>query len=358
MPARSQPTGPINELANALAVAGRDAGVRQRIVDACLAVEDKPEHRWTQVRDDVTGPIVDALFAGAGVIRKQIASGLKFDFEYRSKIARDFVMSEPAVPDHVWEPQTTRTLLHFARGVRNVVVGGAYFGDQAIPLAHAAADNDGVVHAFEADLHQAQMLAHNAALNGLTNVRVITDALWSASGKRVSLAGDDALASPQADSQGIPTITIDDYAATAGVESIGLITLDLEGGELEALRGAHGQLAKPAGSAPVVVFEIHRNYVDWSGGLLATEVARLLTGHGYTLMAIRDFQSNRKMGGIPVELVVPETAYLDGPPHGFNVLAVKDVAFLEAPLFRIVEGVSPKLLMHRDPRLHHPTDWL
>jgi hypothetical protein len=47
---------------------------------------------------------------------------------------------------------------------------------------------------------------------------------------------------------------------------------------------------------------------------------------------------------------------IGGPPHGFNLLAVKMRARLDAAVFRIVHGVSPKLLHHRDPRIFAPLD--
>jgi hypothetical protein len=76
------------------------------------------------------------------------------------------------------------------------------------------------------------------------------------------------------------------------------------------------------------------------------------------VLAVRDFQSNRDLRGTPIELVPLESAHLDGPPHGFNLVAVKDPRALEGELFDVVPGVSPKLLLHREPALHHPKAWL
>jgi FkbM family methyltransferase len=339
---------------DALKTLGRDEATRARIIAALLEYELLPEHRFTTVRDDVTGPIVDALHASTDVVRKELRNGMVFEFPYRSKIARDFVMSRPEKPDHVWEPQTTKLLVHLARMTTDVIVGGAYFGDQAIPIADTLRGR-GTCHAFEADAHQAAMLERNAALNGLDNVRVNAVGLWSDSVSRLRFVGYDALASTVASEDGIPTITIDDYATSSGIARVGLIMLDLEGGELHVLRGAQQVLAD---HAPHVVFEVHRSYVDWSTGLHNTEIVQWLASFGYTLFAIRDFQSNYDLGGRPIELVPVATAYLEGPPHGFNVLAVRDTAVLETDAFRITPNVSPKLLLHRDPKLHHPTGGL
>ncbi|HVE72407.1 MAG TPA: FkbM family methyltransferase [Thermoanaerobaculia bacterium] len=340
-----------------LKIVGADEATRARIIAALQQFELLPERRFTTVRDDVTGPIVDALHASLDVVRKELSNGLVFEFPYRSKIARDFVMSVPEKPDHVWEPQTTKLLLHLSAGASHVVIGGAYFGDQAIPVAHAMRGR-GVCHAFEPNREMAAMLSRNAALNALDNVRVHPLALWSDDTSRLAFVGDDAYAStvacgaaaaPQDD--GVPTTTIDSYAAASGIDRFDLIMLDLEGGELNVLRGAEGQLSR---HAPHVVFEVHRSYVDWSHGLHNTDIARWLASFGYTLFAIRDFQSNYDLSGRPVELVPADTAYLEGPPHGLNLLAIKDTSIIENEHFEIVPNVSSKLLLHRDPKLHHP----
>jgi hypothetical protein len=130
--------------------------------------------------------------------------------------------------------------------------------------------------------------------------------------------------------------------------------LDIEGAELAALKGARAYLGQPPGVAPAVIFEVHRHYVDWSNGLGNTEITRFLKDFGYALFAVRDYQSNVPMADQPIELIRPEHTYLDGPPHGFNMLAVKDEAVLDARQFRFCTGVSPKLLAHRDPQLHQP----
>src|SRR5437588_750783 len=178
----------------------------------------------------------------------------------------------------------------------------------------AATRGRGTCHAFEADPVQAAMIERNVSLNHLDNVRVNTLGLWSQPTK-LRLIGHDALAGAAEAESGIDATTIDVYANDRDLR-IGLIMLDLEGGELHALRGARQQLAR---NSPYIVFEVHRSYVDWSGGLQNTEIVRFLAAFGYTVFAIRDFQSNYDLAGRPVELVPIETAYLDGPPHGFNL---------------------------------------
>ncbi|MES2760403.1 MAG: FkbM family methyltransferase [Pseudomonadota bacterium] len=333
---------------------------REMFIEHLLQFERGIGEAGLDVRQDVIGPLVDALYDDDQVVRKELADGTRLDFLYRSKIARDFLLSEPARPDHAWEPQTSRLLIDLAANARQVLVGGAYFGDHAILLAKQASRNGGTVHAFEPNSEQRRMLVHNAELNGLGNIVARAEGLWDDSSTTLKLVGYDSFAHPEVstDSSGFQTVTMEDYLAAAGVAHLDLIMLDIEGAELRALRGAAAFLAQPAGEAPAIVFEVHRDYVDWTDGLENTPIARFLQGFGYQVFAVRDFNSNVDMRGKPIELIPAAEVYLEGPPHGFNMVAVKDASRFDGPLYKICRNVSPKLLRHKDPALHHPTDGL
>ena len=346
----------------ALARIAQDEAWKAAFIRQLIAFEGAIDAAGVDVREEITGPLVDALFDDDHVVKKTLSSGVAFEFLYRSKIARDFVMSTPEAPDHAWEPQTSRILVNLAKRAQQVVIGGAYFGDHAVLIAREIAPRGGVVHAFEPNGEQRAMLARNAELNGLGNIRPRPEGLWSDSSTNLKLVGYDSFASAEVAEAGaeggFQTVTIADYLKATGVERLDLIVIDIEGAELGALKGAEPFLKLPAGQAPDILFEVHRHYVDWSNGLLATEIARLLTGHGYHLFALRDFNSNYDLAAKPIELIPADAIYLDGPPHGFNMVAVKDPGVFETDADRIVRDVSPKLLRHKDPALHHPVGGL
>ena len=336
---------------------GRHPQLRQAMMDLLKKAEAQLGYAGP-VRDDVTGPIADALHNDHDRFEKTLADGTKFSFLFRTKIARDFLMSAEERPNHVWEPQTTKLLLNLAHGLAgDVVVGGAYFGDQAIlvarGLAHANTPGQ-TVHCFEPNADQATMLAGNVNLNRLNNVRVNKAGLWSHSNVRLKLDGFDsfanAISASANDKDAFSTVSIDDYRAQNKAR-VGMIQLDIEGAEYGALLGAHKTLQE---DKPHVVFEVHRHYVDWSHGLAQTDICHYLAGLGYTLFAVRDFNSHIDMGNRPIELIPVDKVYLQGPPHGFNMLAVQDPQRVTGAGFHIVENVSPKLLAHKDPTLHHP----
>jgi FkbM family methyltransferase len=336
---------------------GRHPVLRKAMMDLLKRAESQLGYSGP-VREDVTGPIVDAMHGDNDRYEKTLADGTQFSFLFRTKIARDFLMSDQERPNHVWEPQTTKLLLNLAQGLQgDVVVGGAYFGDQAILVARTVAQNH-TVHCFEPNADQATMLAGNVNLNRLNNVRVNKVGLWSHSNVRLKLDGFDsfanAISASANDKDAFSTVSIDDYRAQNKAK-VGMIQLDIEGAEYGALLGAHKTLLE---DKPHVVFEVHRHYVDWSHGLAQTDICHYLAGLGYTLFAVRDFNSHIDMGKRPIELIPVDKVYLKGPPHGFNMLAVQDPSRVQGAGFHIVENVSPKLLAHKDPVLHHPVGGL
>jgi FkbM family methyltransferase len=353
----------LSQLATAIRTLGSADGLREQLVEVCRSAERRFGLSHGDVRETITGPIVDALHAPGTLLRKELAGGMVFHFTYRSKIARDFVLSPDPTPDHVWEPQTTRLLLHMARHARHVVIGGGYIGEHAILVAHAMNAQGGICHAFEPNHDAATLMRRNAANNRITNLVVSELALWNASDGWLALVGKDSHAHPErvdaaATGDKFRTITLDAYCKARAIDGLDLIMLDIEGGEQAALEGAVGFLGRPKEQAPAVVFEIHRSYVDWSKGLDQTPPVRLLLDAGYRVFAIRDFQSNVPMGNCLIELLPLDAIYLEGPPHGFNMLAVKDEALLDPAIFRRCRDKSPKLLLYQSPRLHHPTEWL
>lgn len=344
-------------LQKALYLLGRNVSLRGQLIKFLKDAETSLKFEGS-VRDEITGPIVDALHDIKDTYEKTLSDGTRFKFLFRTKIARDFLMASVEHPSHVWEPQTTKLLLGLTSGITgDVIVGGAYFGDQAVLVAKNINASGKRVHCFEPNLDQAQMLKENFSINGLTNVRINIQGLWSESNVRLKLDGFDSFANAvkiDTSEDGFETISIDDYQKQFSLD-IGLIQLDIEGAELEALQGALKTIAQ---FKPHVVFEVHRNYVDWSDGLENTELCRLLLDLGYKIFAIRDFNSHYEMTGKPVELIPANKVYLEGPPHGFNMVAVQNAAIFSNPQYKIVDNVSPKLLPHKDPTLHHPTDGL
>jgi FkbM family methyltransferase len=349
----------LEKTTGALAAIGLDDSIRSHIISLCLKAERRLAQQDFNVRDEITGPIVDALHQNIDSLKKRLCSGIDFHFYYRSKIARDFVMSQTKEPDHVWEPQTTKLLLHFGQRARQVIIGGAYSGDQAILLSHQMMKTGGLCHCFEPNKDQMSMLKFNSQVNGIDNIIFNQIGLWEDDDVELVLVGEDSFAHPEIaqstnDPNAFTTISINSYGKQRSINKIDIIMLDVEGAELSVLKGADDFLSQPSDEAPCLIFEIHRNYVNWSSGLNNTGIVQFVQSHGYSVFSIRDYQSNVPMTGQKIELIRPEDTYLEGPPHGFNMLAVKNIEMLDHKMFHFCKNVSPKLLFHRDPILHQP----
>lgn len=340
-------------LADALALAGQDEGLRAQIFEALREAESRADDPAT-FREQVRWPLLLAMLRDVKTHRVVLEDGTLFDVGADSRIEKALLLSSVAHPDHVWEPQTTRLLIALAKEASNVIVGGAYIGDHAVLIARATA---ATVHAFEPMRHAFDRLLHHLEINRLDNVIAQRLGLWDSSATTLRLDGHLALASSIAVDNGetagetSESISIDDYVKARELQAVELIMLDTEGGEERALKGASNTIAR---DAPNIVFEIHRNFVDWSDGLERTSIVTFLTSQGYAVFAIRDFHNNYPMSGYPVEIVPVAKVFLEGPPHGFNVLATKDASLVSRLGLKIVENVSPKLLLEKDPALHFP----
>lgn len=312
--------------------------------------------RW---REEVHWPLVQSLMTPDRTYRIRLRSGLYFEITAASVIEKNVLISPEHCPDHLWEPYTTRLLLQLAEGKQTVLIGGAYIGDQALPIAQKIAPCGGRVYAFEPMEEPLARLRRNCLLNAITNLVAEPLALWDTGGETLELSGSPALARTVASgsclssgehSQFCRTTTIDEYLEAQGRPHADLIMLDLEGGELRALQGAEQELRRPPDSAPCIVFEIHAQYADWSRGVEKTEIVEYLQGHGYTVYGIRDYHHCYPVPDTPTELIPAALINTDGPPHGFNMLAIRKPDDLERHFVRIVRGgsprqMSPKLLL-------------
>ncbi|MBK9571042.1 MAG: FkbM family methyltransferase [Chitinophagaceae bacterium] len=185
----------------------------------------------------------------------------------------------------------------FFKNAQNVIIAGAYFGDQAIPVAYQIKET-GVCHTFEPNKNNSDLIIENANLNGLPNILINNLALWNISNEKLIFEGEDALASTvtasEATNNVLHTITIDDYVLQNKVGKIDLLMIDVEGSEIKVLQGAVEMIRQ---HKPVVVFETHSLYDDWSKGLENSPSVTLMKNLGYEVFAVREFHQNIDTGG-------------------------------------------------------------
>jgi FkbM family methyltransferase len=127
-----------------------------------------------------------------------------------------------------------------------VIDGGAYWGDTALYFAHRAGPGGRVV-SFEFEASNLAGLEHNLRLNPqlADRIEVIPAALWDEPGQTVSVrAFGPTTAIDAGGDTHAPTDTIDALVARGAVDRVDFIKLDVEGAELNALRGAQATLLR------------------------------------------------------------------------------------------------------------------
>jgi FkbM family methyltransferase len=139
---------------------------------------------------------------------------------------------------------------------------GCSFGDAALYFAHLVGPR-GRVYAFEFDPESLEVLHTNLELNPQLagRIEVVKLAAWDRSGESIPFGQAGrmtrmlpgvTLAEPS-----VRTITIDDFVADAGIDRLRFVKMDVEGAELNVLRGARGTLERFAPKLAVAAY--HRD---------------------------------------------------------------------------------------------------
>ena len=361
-----------NTLEAALKEAGNNLGLRNAIFSA-LAKAEKESQQPAIFRHEVRWPIIEAVLGGNSH-RITLQNGLTYEIWPQSRIEQALLLSLDEVPDHIWEPQTTRLACLLAKDCKNVVVGGAYIGDQALPVAKVLQTNglNGFVFAFEPSPDAVKQFQRNIEINAIRNVKPERMALWDQAGIEMQFQGEPALVSVVSENEAqdgasfnVVTTTISEYLKEQGETSVGLIMLDTEGAELQALSGAQPMLESESPEAPHIIFEVHSEHVDLRAGLGNVPTVKYLLSLGYDIYAIRDLHGHLSMEKRKIEIIPLEDVYVVNVPHGFNMLATKDKELVSRHGLVVAKNVSPKLLSPKniylpyppkDPSLHLPLD--
>jgi FkbM family methyltransferase len=139
---------------------------------------------------------------------------------------------------------------------------GAHIGIFSL-LAARVVGKGGSVFAFEADPDNAQRIREHAHRNGLDQIHVVDRAVWSAPGKLTfqralvdSSRNQGAVASgpqiPNENTTEVDAVSLDSFLLDHTAPT--LIKMDIEGGEIEALKGSETTFAL---NQPMIICELH-----------------------------------------------------------------------------------------------------
>jgi FkbM family methyltransferase len=225
-------------------------------------------------------------------------------------VDRGSLIERILLSDHIWEP-VLHTRLRFALSPGDTFVDcGANVGAHACVLAEHVGTRGRVV-AIEPVPELADRLARNVALNGLRNVSIVRKAAAAEAGRRQFYApavgednqGQGSFYTHEGTGQRpieVETEPLDDILARLGGKRVTAIKIDVEGAELDVLRGATRTLAL---QRPVVFFEYHPAAWDRAGATMEDLRDLLVDGCGYTLQRL----SEGSGATYDVEATPPET---------------------------------------------------
>jgi FkbM family methyltransferase len=221
----------------------------------------------------------------------------RFGFAYEVPDLREPIAFHLLI-NGAYEPDIQDLLLR-ALPVGGVFIDvGANIGTFAIPAAKRVGLS-GCVIAIEPSPEVFEVLRKNVALNNAGNVQLICAAAGASDGDTefypapVDHFGMGSRA-PQFNAAPITihSVTLDAVVRELNLPSIDLIKIDVEGFELEVLKGAVGLL--DGEMPPVIVFE----FCDWAEARMSRDqvgsAQRFLMDHGFQIWRASDYQ------GVPI----------------------------------------------------------
>jgi FkbM family methyltransferase len=157
-------------------------------------------------------------------------------------------------------------------------------------LAAKIVGKNGKVFSFEPTPETFRWLQHNIFINGIKNISSINIALSNYSGEQefnISHEGFDAWNSFGIPSAGnviekihVTTVTFDDFICQNNLERIDLIKIDVEGWEINVLKGGQNYFNKSTSAALLIEFT-DSNLIG--AGFSSKELYNLLLSFGYQL---------------------------------------------------------------------------
>ena len=181
---------------------------------------------------------------------------------------------------------------------------GANLGEYTL-LAARTTGSTGRVLAVEPNPELCRRLERNLALSEITNVQILPCAVGSSEGEGRLVVPDschalgtlkrDAYRDLASTTHRVPIRRLDDLLAYEDVGRLDVVKLDVEGWELEVLRGASATLS---GAKPVVLYECGADLFESSGSRLATPSMSFLENSRVPQLR-HPHEQKREMGSRP-----------------------------------------------------------
>lgn len=178
-------------------------------------------------------------------LKRKNVEGVEFDFWIGDRDGRDWYDRDATDP--VW-PEMRFLRDHFLRAGDVVFECGGHHGCTAIFLSHGVGP-DGRIVTFEASPANCDIIERNLQQNGLTNVQLERKAVGATAGRIHISSASNAAVEISGHGREVEMVPLDDFALL----SPSLLKIDVEGFEIEVLRGASRILA----TLPRLAIEVH-----------------------------------------------------------------------------------------------------
>jgi FkbM family methyltransferase len=204
---------------------------------------------------------------------------MPFDYKGSKMLIRPFIFSEILMVSGLWEPYVRAIVDREVRESDTVVNVGANIGIYVIPLAKRVSK----VIAFEPHPKTYEILEKSIELNNLHNVVLVKKAIGDSKkkvlfGLSVIPMESGIITEPSRDTySGIEVESVDLDSALVSEDRVDWLLIDVEGSEINVLKGARNILRK---NSPKIIFENFRENIDSVKNMLAEE--------GYSVVHVYD----------------------------------------------------------------------
>ncbi len=202
-------------------------------------------------------------------------------------IAGSYLYTRPSISPRMFagidEKKLMQVVSSILREGDTVYDIGAHIGYLAVLFARLTGST-GTIHCFELMPETAEILKKSIELNKFTNCRIHTVGLGNSStqidvpmGDTFMGALDRGFISGAGNKvESCRVVRLDDYREENAIDLPALIKIDIEGGEVEALKGAAQTIQK---SSPLIIVEFHNLSLIKNG-------VELLNSFGYTVQLL------------------------------------------------------------------------